>query len=157
MQKKTTTTTTTTSHKALVYVDDWAVQKRLLHTQNLQKPLEICKYTQDSSWFISISLENWMKSLEKQVYCTHLFLSNQNSNNSNMTQWSIRLLKNDNWTITPFSHISLMPQVSTTIKKNKSFKEKNNQSTHSVIKVHVRPWMAWHHKVQFNHVTKIKW
>ena len=97
-----------------------------------QKPLEICKYTQDSSWFISISLENWMKSLEKQVYCTHLFLSNQNSNNSNMTQWSIRLLKNDNWTITPFSHISLMPQVSTTIKKNKSFKEKNNQSTHKV-------------------------
>ena len=97
-----------------------------------QKPLEICKYTQDSSWFISISLENWMKSLEKQVYCTHLFLSNQNSNNSNMAQWSIRLLKNDNWTITPFSHISLMPQVSTTIKKNKSFKEKNNQSTHKV-------------------------
>ena len=97
-----------------------------------QKPLEICKYTQDSSWFISISLENWMKSLEKQVYCTHLFLSNQNSNNSNMTQWSIRLLKNDNWTITPFGHISLMPQVSTTIKKNKSFKEKNNQSTHKV-------------------------
>ena len=57
-----------------------------------------------------------------------------------MIQWSIRLLKqNDNWTITPLSHISLMLQyyfcskVSITMKtKNKSFIEENNQSTKEV-------------------------
>ena len=77
-----------------------------------------------------------------------------------MIQWSIRLLKqNDNWTITPLSHISLMLQYyffvqryqlqwrkKTSHSKKKIFKV---QIKRGVIKVHVRPWTAWHYKVQF--------
>ena len=56
-----------------------------------------------------------------------------------MIQWSIRLLKrNDNWTITPLSHIShatvlfFVQRYQLQWRKNKSFKEEKNQSTKEV-------------------------
>ena len=74
-----------------------------------------------------------------------------------MIQWSIRLLKqNDNWTITPLSHISLMLQyyflfkgINYNKKKQVIQRRKWSKYKRGVIKVHVRPWMEWHYTVQF--------
>ena len=61
-----------------------------------------------------------------------------------MTQWSIDYCnKNDNWTITPLSHIPLIPQyyffsqLLITLKKKQVIQRRKYKR--GVIKVHVRP------------------
>ena len=62
--------------------------------------------------------------------------------------------KNDNWTITPLNHISLMPQYYFFFNGVNYNEEKTSHSKkkikykRGVIKVYVRPWMAWYYKIQ---------
>ena len=80
--------TNNTKH-LLVYVDDWIVQKSLLHEQKLQKPLEIIIFQFVSRFKIQVDsfltawtvLENWMKSMAKRGVYIPLFLLYKNSNN----------------------------------------------------------------------------
>ena len=86
----------------LVYICRWLdCSKSLLHEQKLQNPLEIPIFQFASRFKIHIDsfltaftvLENWIKSKAKNRVYIPLHLLSKNSNNWNMTQWSIRLLK----------------------------------------------------------------
>ena len=94
-------------------------KKSLLHEQKMQKPLEITNFPFASRLKIqvcsfltaSIDLENWMKSLGKQRYIyTFFFLIKI----ATTPIWPSGVLdysnNNDNWTITPLRHISLIPK-----------------------------------------------
>ena len=119
----------------LVYVDGWTVKKSLLYEQKLQKSLEIPIFQFPSRFKIQVDsfltaftvLENWMKMYgKKQGY---MYLSTGVLDYSN---------KNDNWTITPLSHISLMLQYYfffTSINYNE---EKTSHSKKKIIKVQKR-------------------
>ena len=105
---------------SLVYVDGWTVQKSLLYEWRLQKPPEIpifqfagrFKIQVDSFLTAFTVLEIWMKSMaKKQGYIYHFFFL---AKIVTTKIWLSGVLdysnKNDNWTITPLSHISLMLQ-----------------------------------------------
>ena len=105
-------------------------KKSLLHEQNFQKSLQIpnfqfsskLKIQADSILKTSNVLENWMKSLWKQSYNSsvvpfHLFRINTFFVETKMTTtqiWPSGVLdysnRNDNWTTTQLSYISLMKQ-----------------------------------------------
>ena len=139
----------------------------------MQKLLEIpifqfisrFKIQVDSFLTAFAALENWMKSMAKKQRYIHRFFFLAKIVTTKI--WPSGVLdyssKNDNWTITPLSHISLMLQYYfffTSIdyneeKKNKSFKEENNQSTKKV-------WLRcmsdheWHDITRYNLVMPQK-
>ena len=116
----------------------------MLYKHNLQKPLEIakfqyCKLTQDSSWFIiqetaSAVLENWIKSLENSYIYTFFFLTKIATQIATQI-WPSRasdyFSKNNQPTGSHFTDTTVLvfSQVTTTMSKNRLFKEENNQST----------------------------
>ena len=95
-------------------------KKSLLYEHELEKPLHIvkfqyCKFVEDSSWF-NIHWKACVRKLNEKSGKTgayiHLYLPYKNSNSWNMTHESVRLLnKNNQWTITLLSHISLYATV----------------------------------------------
>ena len=133
--------------KTLVYIDGRTVQKSLPYEQKLQKPLEIPIFQFASGFKIRVDsfltacniLENWMKSMAKQGYIyTFFFLAKIVTTKIWPSEVQDYSNKNNNWTITPLSTISLMPQhyfFLTSIDYNK---EKTSHSKRKIIKVQKR-------------------